>query len=156
MTKKATDIICYISIVGWLVAFFAGTRKESKFHLNQALTANAGFLILNIASRLIPYFLFKGLIFWALDMFLLVITDMTRLERVQSAFARYTSPEIADFVLSTPEGGKQGGQSRQQHHICFRRLGKYLGDYKDESNPNVEEARERHSRLKLFLQNMGW
>ena len=35
-------------------------------------------------------------------------------------------------------------------------LGKYLGDYKDESNPNVEEARERHSRLKLFLQNMGW
>ena len=45
-------------------------------------------------------------------MFLLVITDMTRLERVQSAFARYTSPEIADFVLSTPEGGKQGGQSR--------------------------------------------
>ncbi len=74
MTKKATDIICYISIVGWLVAFFAGTRKESKFHLNQALTANAGFLILNIASRLIPYFLFKGLIFWALDMFLLVIT----------------------------------------------------------------------------------
>ncbi|MEE3395615.1 MAG: hypothetical protein VZQ97_06825 [Candidatus Onthomonas sp.] len=74
MTKKATDIICYISFVGWLVAFFAGTRKESKFHLNQALTANAGFLILNIASRLIPYFLFKGLIFWALDMFLLVIT----------------------------------------------------------------------------------
>jgi putative ABC transport system ATP-binding protein len=35
-------------------------------------------------------------------------------------------------------------------------LGKYLGDYKDESNPNVEEAKERHNRLKLFLQNMGW
>ena len=35
-------------------------------------------------------------------------------------------------------------------------LGEYLGDYKDETNPNVEEARERHNRLKNFLQNMGW
>ena len=35
-------------------------------------------------------------------------------------------------------------------------LGEYLGDYKDESNPRIEEARERHNRLKIFLQNMGW
>ena len=35
-------------------------------------------------------------------------------------------------------------------------LGEYLGDYKDESNPTIEEARERHNRLKIFLQNMGW
>ena len=35
-------------------------------------------------------------------------------------------------------------------------LGEYLGDYKDESNPRVEEAKERHNRLKIFLQNMGW
>ena len=35
-------------------------------------------------------------------------------------------------------------------------LGEYLGDYKDESNPRVEEARERHNKLKVFLQNMGW
>ena len=35
-------------------------------------------------------------------------------------------------------------------------LGEYLGNYKDEGNPRVEEARERHNRLKIFLQNMGW
>ena len=35
-------------------------------------------------------------------------------------------------------------------------LGPYLGDYKDESNPNIEEAKDRHYRLKAFLQNMGW
>lgn len=35
-------------------------------------------------------------------------------------------------------------------------LGPYVGDYKDESNPNIEEARDRHYRLKTFLQNMGW
>ena len=35
-------------------------------------------------------------------------------------------------------------------------LGPYLGDYKDESNPNHEAAVARHTKLKTFLQNMGW
>ena len=35
-------------------------------------------------------------------------------------------------------------------------LGPYVGDYKDESNPNIEEAKDRHYRLKTLLQNMGW
>ncbi len=35
-------------------------------------------------------------------------------------------------------------------------LGPYVGDYKDESNPHLTEAKERHGRLKAFLQDMGW
>ena len=35
-------------------------------------------------------------------------------------------------------------------------LGAYKGDYKDESNPDIEEAKDRHYKLKNFLQNMGW
>lgn len=35
-------------------------------------------------------------------------------------------------------------------------LGPYLGDYKDESNPNKEQAVERHRKLKDFLSEMGW
>ncbi len=35
-------------------------------------------------------------------------------------------------------------------------LGPYKGDYKDENNPEVEEAKDRHNRLKSFLQDMGW
>ncbi|MCR5671820.1 MAG: ABC transporter ATP-binding protein [Butyrivibrio sp.] len=35
-------------------------------------------------------------------------------------------------------------------------LGPYAGDYKDESNPTLEEAKLRHQRLKGFLQDMGW
>ena len=35
-------------------------------------------------------------------------------------------------------------------------LGPYAGDYKDETNPRLEEARQRHQRLKNFLQEMGW
>ena len=35
-------------------------------------------------------------------------------------------------------------------------LGPYVGDYKDETNPHLAEAKERHGRLKAFLQDMGW
>lgn len=35
-------------------------------------------------------------------------------------------------------------------------LGPYAGDYKDETNPNKEEAVQRHRKLKDFLANMGW
>ena len=35
-------------------------------------------------------------------------------------------------------------------------IGPYAGDYKDESNPKLEEARERHTKLKEFLADMGW
>ena len=35
-------------------------------------------------------------------------------------------------------------------------LGPYAGDYKDESNPNIEQAKARHQKLKNFLQDMGW
>lgn len=35
-------------------------------------------------------------------------------------------------------------------------LGPYVGNYKDESNPDIEKAKERHRKLKEFLQDMGW
>ncbi len=35
-------------------------------------------------------------------------------------------------------------------------LGPYAGDYRDESNPKLSEAKERHVKLKAFLQEMGW
>lgn len=44
--------------------------------------------------------------------FMAVVRDLTELVRVNSAFVRYTSPEIAKYVLSTPGGEKQGGSVR--------------------------------------------
>ena len=44
---------------------------------------------------------------------LVVINDLTHLINAHSAFARYTSPEIANYVLTAPEGKKQGGQERE-------------------------------------------
>ncbi|MCR5093871.1 MAG: ATP-binding cassette domain-containing protein [Lachnospiraceae bacterium] len=35
-------------------------------------------------------------------------------------------------------------------------IGPYAGNYKDETNPRLDEARARHAKLKEFLQDMGW
>lgn len=44
--------------------------------------------------------------------YLVVITDLTQLFKVNSALVRYTSPDIADYALMTAEGQKSGGQKR--------------------------------------------
>ena len=44
--------------------------------------------------------------------FLAIITDLTELFKVNSAFARYTSPDIAEYVLSSPDGEKRGGKNK--------------------------------------------
>ena len=46
-------------------------------------------------------------------MFVILMNDLTDLFRVNTAFARYTSPEIADYVLRSPEGERSGGESRE-------------------------------------------
>ena len=37
MDKKATDIIAYLTWIGLIIAFVAGDKEASKFHLNQSL-----------------------------------------------------------------------------------------------------------------------
>ena len=44
--------------------------------------------------------------------YLVVITNLTQLFKVNSALVRYTSPEIADYALTTAEGQKSGGMSK--------------------------------------------
>ena len=44
--------------------------------------------------------------------YLVVITNMTQLFKVNSALVRYTSPDIADYALATAEGQKSGGQTK--------------------------------------------
>lgn len=68
MTKKATDIVAYITIIGWLVAYFAGNQEESKFHLNQALVLNVAEIILSVLSRI-----FGGILGWVLSIASLVL-----------------------------------------------------------------------------------
>lgn len=37
MDKKTTDVVAYITFIGWIVAICAGDKENSKFHLNQSL-----------------------------------------------------------------------------------------------------------------------
>lgn len=37
MSKRATDIVAYLTYVGLLIALVAGDREASRFHLNQSL-----------------------------------------------------------------------------------------------------------------------
>ena len=53
MDRKATNIVAYITLVGWFVAYFAGDRYESRFHLNQALVLNLFFVVLQVASSVL-------------------------------------------------------------------------------------------------------
>lgn len=49
MDKKVTSIVAYITIIGWLVAYFAGDRENAKFHLNQGLVVS----ILGLANGIL-------------------------------------------------------------------------------------------------------
>ena len=52
MDKRATDIVAYITILGWFVAYAAGEREDSKFHLNQALVVHLTFIVLIVLARI--------------------------------------------------------------------------------------------------------
>jgi uncharacterized membrane protein len=56
MNKKATGILAYITIIGWIVAYLLGDKEEARFHLNQGLVINIISLILGFISR-IDFFL---------------------------------------------------------------------------------------------------
>ena len=54
MSKKATSIVSYITIIGWLIAYFAGDKENAKFYLNQSLVYNIAALINGWILPLIP------------------------------------------------------------------------------------------------------
>ena len=55
MTKKGTDIVAYITIVGWLIALLRGTREESKFHLNQSLVLILTNIIWGVIGKVLAF-----------------------------------------------------------------------------------------------------
>jgi len=50
MDKKTTDVVCYIGFIGLIIAFAAGTREQSKFHMNQSLVLVIAEIVLSIIS----------------------------------------------------------------------------------------------------------
>lgn len=52
MDKKTTDIVAYVTIFGWLAAYVAGDRENSRFHLNQGLVMNLTFSVVMLLTRI--------------------------------------------------------------------------------------------------------
>ena len=62
MTKKATDVVAYLSVIGWLLAYFGGDRAHCEFHLNQGLVFAIGELVLWLLDALFSFFLIRWLL----------------------------------------------------------------------------------------------
>ena len=55
MTKIGTDIVAYITIIGWLIALLCGTKEESKFHLNQSLVLILTNIIWGVIGKILAF-----------------------------------------------------------------------------------------------------
>ncbi len=81
MNKKATGIVAYITIIGWLVAYFVGDKENAKFHLNQGLSLGIISLIFwaigSVVGKLVGWIPVIGwiisIVFWLIDIALLVL-----------------------------------------------------------------------------------
>ena len=51
MDKRATDIVAYLTWVGLLIAFVAGDREGSRFHLNHSLVIWLAGTVLGFVAR---------------------------------------------------------------------------------------------------------
>lgn len=102
---KIWDVIPYVETNDGLVQMFidAIMAKEQKHQAIVDYENNEGRL-----SRLRVNITYNDM--GESQFFSIVITNLTELFRVNAAFARYTSASIADYVLNTPEGDRQGGK----------------------------------------------
>lgn len=55
MTKRATDIVSYLTPLGLIIAFVLGDRENSRFHLNQALVLFLTSILMDVVRRVIGW-----------------------------------------------------------------------------------------------------
>lgn len=53
MTRKVTNIVAYLTPLGWILAYLAGDKDSCRFHLNQSLVIMISSLVLSIGSKVI-------------------------------------------------------------------------------------------------------
>lgn len=53
MSTKATGIVSYLTIIGWIIAYAIGDREGAKFHLNQSLVIVISNLVLSIIAKVL-------------------------------------------------------------------------------------------------------
>lgn len=53
MNKKTTDVVTYLSPIGFIIAFLVGSREESRFHLNQSLVLILATIVTSILDAVL-------------------------------------------------------------------------------------------------------
>lgn len=94
MSKKATDIVCYLSPLGFILAFLLGDRTFSRFHMNQSLVLILTDIILGLIGRItewIPFFI-TGLLAQILVVFLSFVAFLIWLKAIWSAIRGVETP----------------------------------------------------------------
>ena len=85
MNKQATDIVAYLSWPGLLIAFFAGDRYASRFHLNQSLVIWLAATLISVTAKWLPLFSWLvglvGGLFCALCWFIGIINAIQGIEK---------------------------------------------------------------------------
>lgn len=72
MDKKATGIVAYITIIGWLIAYIAGDKEGAKFHLNQGLVLSIAMLVVSAISWVPVIRIFSGILSLILFIFMIM------------------------------------------------------------------------------------
>lgn len=85
MNKQMTDIVAYLSWPGLLIAFLAGDRLGSRFHLNQSLVIWLVATVVGVVAGWLPIFgwLVRLVvsIFCALDWFIGIVNAIQGIEK---------------------------------------------------------------------------
>ena len=55
MNKKTTDIVAYLTPLGFIIAFLVGTKTESRFRLNQALVLILAEVLVEIVDAILEH-----------------------------------------------------------------------------------------------------
>lgn len=70
MDNKVTNIVAYVTFIGWIVAFAMGNREECKFHLNQGLVLA---IVCVLGSAIVGFIPLLGSIFYVFEVIFAVL-----------------------------------------------------------------------------------
>lgn len=92
VSKKTTDIVCYLSPVGFILAFLLGDRTFSRFHMNQSLVLILTTIILEILGKVSEYIPLLGLLVQIILAFLNFVVFLIWLSAIWSAIQGREKP----------------------------------------------------------------
>ena len=78
MSRKATNVVAYLTLIGLIIALLLGDRAACRFHLNQALTLCVCSLVLSVVSQILEVIPVLGwLLLFVVQILYLVLLVLT-------------------------------------------------------------------------------